>query len=523
MVNRIKMAKIQAILTLHARGWSQRRIADELGVHRDTVARYVAADQSKSADAPTGSGAENQPKAPTGSETENRPEAPTGLRPSRSDCEPYRELILEKLGQGLSAQRIYQDLSEDADISYYSVRRFVATLKTERPLPFRRIETAAGQEAQVDFGTGARVAQEDGRKRKTHVLRVVLSHSRKAYSEVVYRQRTENFIRCLENAFWHFGGVPRTLVIDNLRAAVKKVDWFEPELNPKVEAFCRHYGTVILPTRPAMPRHKGKVEKGIDYVQENALKGHYFANLQQQNQHLLKWETTVADTRIHGTTRKQVGKVFRDVERAALQKLPLERFPFFHEGQRRVHRDGHVEVDKAYYSVPPEYVRRQIWVRWDSRLVRIFNNRFEQITVHAKKEQGSFSTHAQHISDRKIATVERGATWLLSKASMIGPNVEHWSTSMIAERGVHGIRTLQGLLALVDKHHAQDIDRACEIAHSYGAYRLANVRRLLQHNAPKQEQLEFAQEHPIIRNIETYGELVKDAIERQEANRRNAK
>ena len=124
---------------------------------------------------------------------------------------------------------------------------------------------------------------QDGRRRRPHVLRLVLSHSRKGYTEVFWRQTTENFIRGIENAFRHWGGVVPILVIDNLRAAVKKVDWFEPELNPKVISFCEHYGTVILPTKPAMPRHKGKVEAGVKYVQDNGLAGKQFEGLGAQN------------------------------------------------------------------------------------------------------------------------------------------------------------------------------------------------------------------------------------------------
>ena len=515
MSNRLKMAKINDILGLHQQGWSQRKIANQLGVDRGTVARYLAG-ASKAAKAPTGSADSNTAKAPPGSEIQNPPQAPPGSGGSRSPCEPYRERILELLNQGLSAKRIHQDLSDEGfEGSYYSVRRYVRSLGSEQPLPFRRLETPAGEEAQVDFGTGAPVLQENGRKKRTHVLRVVLSHSRKAYSEVVYRQTTENFIRALENAFWHFGGSPKTLVIDNLRAAVKKVDWFEPELNPKVEAFCRHYGVVILPTRPRMPRHKGKVEKGVDYVQENALKGRVFDSLPQENQHLAEWELSIADTRIHGTTRKQVGKVFREVERQALQRLPTERFPFFHEGQRSVHRDGHVEIDKSYYSVPPEYVGRRVWVRWETRLVRVFNQRLEQIAVHAKQEPGAFSTDALHLSDKKISTVERGAEWLLGKAARIGAQTEQWSLEMFRRRGVQGLRTLQGLLALAEKHDAREIDAACEIAHSYGAYRLANLRRLIQRGAAKQQQLELLEEHPLIRDIEVYGELVRSSLQSQ--------
>ncbi len=118
----------------------------------------------------------------------------------------------------------------------------------------------------------------DGKRKSTWVFRIVLSHSRKGYAEAVHRQTTDDFLRCLENAFAHFGGVPRTLVIDNLRAAVRRADWFDPELCPKVRSFAEHYGIAILPTKPYTPRHKGKIERGIGYVKGNALKGRTFTS-----------------------------------------------------------------------------------------------------------------------------------------------------------------------------------------------------------------------------------------------------
>ena len=120
--------------------------------------------------------------------------------------------------------------------------------------------------------------------------------------------------------------VPKVLVIDNLKAAVKHPDWYDPELTPKIQSFCEHYGVTILPTKPRTPRHKGKIESGVGYVQDNGLKGHRFTSLEGENDHLTQWEAGVADTRIHGTIRKQVGKLFQEVERGALKPLPLERF-----------------------------------------------------------------------------------------------------------------------------------------------------------------------------------------------------
>ena len=134
----------------------------------------------------------------------------------------------------------------------------------------------------------------------------VLSFSRKAYSEVVYRQETESFLRCLENAFRYFAGVTLRIVSDNLKAAVIQADWFDPQLNPKMIEFCNFYKTTLIPKKPATPRHKGKIEAGIKYVQDNTLKGRTFSSLTDQNKFLEHWERSVADTRIHGTVKQQI-------------------------------------------------------------------------------------------------------------------------------------------------------------------------------------------------------------------------
>ncbi len=534
MANLLKMAIRETIWTLHQRGWSQRRIARELGINRETVARYLhqADGPSKPANAPSGATVPDGPSkpanAPSGSEGAQDEPAATGSGPApqaqgsgrASGCEPYRELIQAKCDQGLSAQRIYQDLIADHgfDGSYYCVRRFVRQLEKTHALPFRRLECDPGDEAQVDFGTGAPVVSPEGRRRKTHVLRVVLSHSRKAYSEAVCRQTTDDFLRCLENAFRHFGGVPRRLVLDNLKAAVTKADWFDPELNPKIRSFGAHYGVVFLPTRPYTPRHKGKVERGVDYVQENALKGRCFASLEEQNQFLRDWERTVADTRVHGTTRRHVGNHFDQVERAALLPLPVDPFPSFREARRIVHRDGHVEVEHAYYSVPPEYLARTVWVRWDARMVRVFNDRMEPVAVHVKREPGRFSTQPGHIAAEKISGVERGAAWQLARVRRLGPNSTRWAEAVVQVRGVEAVRVLIGLLALAQRHPAAAIERACAIASSYGAYHLRTVRILIEKEVMKQEMMEFVSEHPMIRPLSDYGQFVHDSFRQKEVN-----
>jgi transposase len=114
---------------------------------------------------------------------------------------------------------------------YESVKRFVRAQAAVTPLPFRRLETAPGEQMQVDFGQGAPVV-ESGKKRRPHLFRATLSFSRTSYNEVVWRQETESLLRCLENAFRRFGGVPKTITPDNLKAAMLQADWFDPELIP---------------------------------------------------------------------------------------------------------------------------------------------------------------------------------------------------------------------------------------------------------------------------------------------------
>jgi transposase len=511
MANLLKMADMHGIEVLRAQKWSNRRIARTLGIDRGTVAKYVRQLEAVA-------GGQNPPNPPTGSDGQNQPNPPAGSSGPASHSQAFHEQILIGLETGLSAQRIWQDLRDEYGFggAYDSVKRYVARLQTATPQPFRRMECQPGQEVQIDFGQGAPIIESGGGRRRPHLFRMVLSHSRKGYSEVVYRQTTEDFLRCLENAFWAFGGVSRTGVIDNLKAAVTQADWYDPELNPKIRSFAEHYGIAILPTKPYTPRHKGKIERGVAYAQDNALKGRTFASLAEQNCYLQDWEKNVADKRIHGTTCQQVGKVFAQIERAALLPLPAGRFPFFQEGRRKVNRDGHVEVSKAYYSVPPEYLGREVWARWDGRLVRIFSNQFKQIALHVQCEPGKFSTQDEHIPAAKRSGVERGATWQLAKISRIGPQASGWSEQMLHQRGIEGVRVLMGLLSLTKRHSAESIEQACQTASTHGAYRLRTIRDLLKRQGDRQERFEFLAEHPIIRSLSDYGELVHTAFHKEE-------
>lgn len=539
MGKHLAMDKKQGILQLHASGISNRQIARTLGINRKSVDSLVAEFRSKRAtpteaptgEALTGSDDSKRAKALTGSDAVLNSDEPTRLEApedpniatgeedvsatqSRSKCVQFHDVIVAKIEQGLTAKRIHQDLIAEHDFheKYHSVRRYVRHLISAPVAPVRRMEVAPGQEIQVDYGLGARCTDHTGKLRKTYLFRLVLSHSRKGYTEAVTRLTTESFIRSLENAFRVLGGVPKIVVFDNAKAVVKQADWYDPELNPKIIDFCKHYGISIVPTRPRTPEHKGKVERGVDYAQENAIKGMTFESVALQNQHLTQWEKTVADTRIHGTTKKHVGKQFIEVEKPALGPLPAEYFPMYDEGIRKVSRDGHLEVKGSYYSAPPEYLGCEVWVRWSDRIVRLLNHRQEQIAIHPRMEKGKFSTLTEHVSPKKISGIERGAQYLIQKVKLVGPQSTRWAEAALKERGPQGMRTIQGLLGLTRNYESSAIEVAAEKAWRSGSFRYRTVKRLLDNGGATQQTMEFMDEHPVIRSILEYDQFFKQAL-----------
>lgn len=494
----LSMSIVQTIETLSAQGWSQRRIARELGVDREAVRRYQRLAAAREA---------NPAKVTTGPQGDNRSKPPKVTAGIQDRCRGYEVAIEGKVDLGLGAKRIWQDLVAEQGFvgSYESVKRFVRRVRARQPKRTWRIECAPGEELQVDFGAGPMLDETAGRRRRSWVLRCVLGCSRRGYSEAVLRQDTESFIRCLENAFRHLGGVPVMINIDNLKAGVVRADWYDPDLNPKLAAFCAHYGTTVRPSRPRHPQDKGKVEAAVKYVRHNGLKGREFECLAEVNRWLLRWETQIADLRIHGTTREQVRARFLRLEKPALRPLPPDLFPCYQEGKRRVHRDAYIEVAKAYYAVPVQYLQRDVWVRWDGREVRVSTLDGEAIITHSRLEPGRFS-ETLGCAGRQ-GSLEHALAYWHTRAAAIGPHCAAWASAVTTHREVQSLRLIQGLCSMTRKHRHGDLDRACKLALEHAQWRLADIRAQLARSG-EQTRIRFADDHPLIRPMGEYAALV---------------
>jgi len=522
--NVLSEEKRQQVIALGRLGWPLRRIQQETGVRRETAGAYLRA--AGIAIRPPGGWGRRAPAEPvnevspdlsTGAEAElgqNRPtvspdSAPVrlpGRCPTSSACEPHFDFIELSLSKGRNAKAIYQDLVDSHGFAgrYASVKRFVRRLRGQ---PVKSacavIVTPPAEEAQVDYGSGPMVRDPlSGRYRRTRLFVLTLGYSRKAVRLLTFQSSTRVWAELHEQAFRRLGGTCRTIVLDNLSEGVLKPDIYDPALNPLYRDMLTHYGAFALPCRVADPDRKGKVERGVGHAKNTPLKGLRFESLEEAQTYLDHWEAKWADTRIHGTTKRQVAAMFAE-EKPALLPLPLEPFRMYQFGDRRVNLDGCVEVDAAYYSAPPGWIGRSVKVQWDGHVVRVLDPRTGQLLrEHRSQDRGR---HRIPDEDKPTHT-PRSTSQLLARCGKIGPHVGAVAEQTYRRDGPESIRRIMGLTGLARKHGAALIDDACAAALEVGlpANPYGFARRWLE----RRPALTLRQVDPIIRQLTLYRDLI---------------
>jgi len=337
---------------------------------------------------------------------------------------------------------------------------------------------------------------------------MILACSGHSYEEPLWQQEKVSFIRAQEHAFTEFGGMPQVGRLDNLKSGVARACLYDPDINELYAAFAKHWGFVPLPCKPRTPREKGVVERGGNYLKNNALKGRQFNSLEECYRFLKHWNRTVARLRIHGTTRKQVYAHFVEVEKPALKPLAEKSFNLFEIGTRVVHLDGYIEVGRAFYAVPNRLLGEQVRVYWDDRLVRIYH-KGESVSVYSRAAAGTFNARNEPNFAQKPARQQVYQDRLLVKAERIGAKALSWAKGAIEERGVRAYRLLQGMLSLTRKYSREQVDWACGIALERKVFRHKSLQRLVERTASqKPVQLPLIQSHEIIRDLNEYAKEV---------------
>ena len=427
---------------------------------------------------------------------------------SASACAIHRDAIELGLSRGRNAMAIWQDLVDARGFTggYQSVKRFVRKLLGS---PSKEacavIETAPGEEAQVDYGTGPMARDPaSGKYRRMRLFVLTLGYCRKSVRLLVFQSSTQTWAELHEKAFRRLGGCTRVVVLDNLREGVLKPDIYDPKINPVYADMLRHYGVVAMPCRVADPDRKGKVESGVGHAQKTPLKGMRFESPQEAQSYLDQWETNWADTRIHGTTKRQVAAVFAE-ERPALQPLPVEPFRYYQYGERTVHLDGCVEVEAAYYGAPPGWIGRRVSVQWDLRHVRLLNPVTGQLLrEHLRQARGG---HRIKDQDRPKRT-PLGTQQLLDRADQAGEQIGALCRGMHREQGEEAVRRILGMLSLAKKYGAASVDEACGVALEIGSSEYRFVRRYLERHP--QMPLSLRQVDPLIRELTQYRDFIEN-------------
>ena len=536
MSNVLDQHRQQQIVALGRLGWSLRRIEETTGVRRETASEYlkaagipvrgrggrprvwppkpattpeVSTDSAGSKPAISGevSTDSDRPKPATRAEvsTDLAAAPRPGRAPSASACEPYRELIARALEHGRNAMAIWQDLvdTHGFDARYSSVRRFVQTVRRTVPEPHAVITTAPGEESQVDYGDGPMVRHPvSGKYRRTRLFVLTLGYSRKSVRLLVWQSSAQVWAELHERAFRRLGGTTRVVVLDNLKEGVLTPDLYDPALNPLYRDVLAHYGVVALPCRVGDPDRKGKVESGIGHTQKTPLQGLRFETLDEAQAYLDRWDARWADTRIHGTTKRQVAAMFAE-EQPALQPLPLEPFRYYRFGVRTVHLDGCVEIDAAYYSTPPGWIGRRVSVQWNDLHIRLLNPATGQLLrEHVRAPRG---WHRIDDADRPRRTPAKTLA-VLSAAHHAGASIGTVCDHIHQHDGASGVRRILGVLALAKKYGPAVVEDAAKAALDLGVPTYRFIRRYLERRPPVS--LTLRQVDPLIRQLTLYRNLI---------------
>jgi transposase len=510
MSNVLTDDKQQQILALGRLGWPLRRIEQATAVRRETVSGYLKA--AGIAVRGRGRPRVGPPKPAISGEVSTDPTPPTGApppgrAPSASACEAYREVIVEAVGRGRNAVAIWQDLVDDHGFSarYASVRRFVQKLRAAAPAEARVvITTAPGEEGQVDYGEGPMVRDPGtGKYRRTRLFVLTLGYSRKCVRLLVWRSSAQIWAELHEQAFRRLGGTVRVIVLDNLREGVLTPDVYDPALNPLYRDVLAHYGVTALPCRVGDPDRKGKVEAGVGHAQKTPLRGLRFETIEEAQAYLDRWEERWADTRIHGTTKRQVAVMFAE-ERPALGPLPLEPFRYYRYGERTVHLDGCVEVEAAYYGAPPGWIGQRVQVQWNDVHVRLLAPKSGQLLrEHLRAPRRGW--RRIHDDDRPARTPQSTLA-LLNRARTAGPNIGTLCDTIHQRERDSGLRRILGVLSLAKKHGPAVADEAAKTALEVGAPSYHFLRQYLQRRPAVP--LSLRQIDPLIRELTLYRDLI---------------
>lgn len=488
------MRKISEILRLKAERFSDRQIAAAIGSSRSTVQECLRRCREAGIGWPLPAGLDE-----------------TGLMarlyqravPARQPIIDFAQVHGELKRPGVTRDLLWQEYKarEPQGLQYTAFCNHYRRWLARQELVLRQ-EHLPGDKAFVDYAgqTAPVVDRLSGEVRPAQIFIAVLGCSNYTFAEATWSQKRPDWLASHVRALAYFGGVPAALVPDNLKSAVTKARRYEPDLNPAYQEFAEHYSVAILPARVRKPRDKAKVETGVLIVERwilARLRNHTFFCLEDLNTAiaaLLERLNTRPFKKMAGCRRSR----FLELDQPALRPLPPRPYEFAEWKQAKVHPDYHIEVGRAYYSVPYRLVGERVEVRLTVSVVEIFHGG-QLVAAHARAaERGRRSTRHAHRPDKHVAVIEASLTRTLQWARQIGPATEQVIQNQAAQRKhpEETLRSAQGILRLSRDFSPQQLEAACQRALQLRAFSYRAVRTLIQNkNLPDQPALDLVHEN----------------------------
>lgn len=473
------MIEVDEILYRYTKGMSKRRIASSLGISRNTVKSILVQ-------------AESFGYLPTCCEEELkkvreklfsfRTEEKKGISPAHDYLSKHHDQIASWLSMThmtiTQMVRLFKEV--DKQVSESSLRRYIGKHFPSSSSSTIHLESKPGQQAQVDFASvGLMKDPVSHQMRKAYAFIMTLSYSRYRFVRFVFKQDIFTWIDCHIRAFHFFGGVPHTIMPDNLKAGIDAANIYDPVINRSYGELEKHYGFVCDPTKVRTPRHKGKVERSVTIVRQQVLAGRTFKDIEQANTYALSWcrhEIALRPTR---TTGQAPWQMFIEEEKSFLHPLPHQDYTCPLWQKAKVHRDHHVVFEGSFYSVPSQYIGKELWIRAQERIVDLYVDHLKVKTHVRAISKGKWITDTQDYPKTAQVFLHKDKDECLSQAKEIGQSTYAFLCEVLTSPALVHQRKAQAILRLGQKYGPSRLEAACKRSLSFDNIAYKSLKRIL--------------------------------------------
>jgi len=480
------MPKIREVLYQYIKGSSQRQISRSFNLSRDTIRKYIDLAKENGLNSLITDSELNKIAIELEEKLYNI--EPVNKASAMEILKEYHDEISNWLAhRNITHTQIRRLLlAEGVKVSNRSVNRYIKKFFPKIPKSTIHITTEAGQEGQVDFGYIGKMPDNSGKNRKLYVFVMTLSHSRHRYVEFTFSQDQTSWVQLHINAFNFFRGVPKRIILDNLKAGVIKPDIYDPTLNETYSELSRFYGFTIDPAKVYKPEHKGKVERSIRIVKEQLVAGKSYNNIAEANAEAVDWCENKISHRICSTTGLKPMEVFLSEEYRKLIPIPSGVFDISTWTVCKVQKDHHFVVKGNFYSVPTKYIGEEITVRIGLKTIAAYYEN-QIIKTHPRNyEKGKWVTDKKDYPKSALYYLENSPEQCIKSARTIGDSTNKIITTILESSGRIGLRKAQAILRLANNYGNARLESACLRAAEYDNYAYDTISNILKKKLDKQ-------------------------------------